>query len=251
MQKVVSLQKKEFMLNFIVFKGNAKELATKLIEIEMKYSLGPMFHNVNDNIRDFCSEVEKWIEESLDISFSNIKWVIQNCNEVISSKYDIPNQAFVEVFNFVNTVKLNWVFARCEDEMPSCKHFLNFSPMEIVKKEKDLIQDGWLKQAIKQTLNLDTALNVINVVTLADFYARLLTSIKDEFLECRDDPWDNKRRLLNKFSKELDYCVQVLCKIGQEVVCDKFKELLKEKYEELNSNGRTNNTIFVPRERTN
>ena len=239
------------MLNFIVFKGNAKELATKLIDIQMKYSIGQMSHNVNDNIRDFCSEVEKWIEESLDISFSNIKWVIQNCNEVISSKYDIPNQAFIEVFNFVNTVKLNWVFARCEDEMPSCKHFLDFSPKEIVKKEKDLIKDERLKQALKQALNLDTALNVINVVTLADFYACLLTSIKGEIWKCRDDPWDNKRRLHNKFSKELDYCVQVLCKIGQEVVCDKFKEMLKEKYEELNSNNKINNIIIVPNERIN
>ena len=104
-----------------------------------------------------------------------------------------------------------------------------------------------MKQAIKQTLNLDTALNVINVVNLADFYACLLTSIKGEILKCCDDPWGNKQRLRNKFSKELEYCVQVLCKIGQEVVCDKFKEMLKEKHEELNSNGRINNTIIVPK----
>lgn len=239
------------MLNFIVFKGNAIELVSKLIGIDMKYFFGPMSPNVNDNKRDFCREVKVWIEESLDTCFSNIKWVIQNCNEVISSKYDIPNQAFIEAFNFVNTVKLYWVFARCEDDMPSCKHFLNFSPKEIVKKEKDLIKDERLKQAIKQALNLDTALNVINVVTLADYYACLLTSINGEIWKCHDDPWGNKGRLRNKFSKELDYCVQVLCKIGQEVVCDKFKEMLKEKYEALNSNGWTNNTIFVPRERTN
>jgi len=91
-------------------------------------------------------------------------------------------------------------------------------------------------------------LDVIHVVTLADFYACLLTSIKGEIWKCCDDPWGNKQRLRNKFSKELDYCVQVLCKIGQEVVYDKFKEMLKEKHEALNSNGRTNNTVFVPKD---
>lgn len=233
-------------MNFIVFKGNAEGLVTKLIDMQMKYSFAPLSQNINDNIRDFCREVERWIEESLDISFSYIKWVIQNCNEVISSKYDIPKQAFVEVCNFVNNVKTYWVLARSEDDWPSCKQLLNLSPKEIIEMEKDLIKDERLKRAIKQVLNLDMALNVINVVTLADFYACLLTSIKGEIWKCCDDPWGNKLRLHNKFSKELDYCVQVLCKIGQEVVCDKFKEMLKEKHEEPNSNGRTNNTVFVP-----
>ena len=245
MQKVVSLQKIEFMLNFIVFKGNAIELVSKLIGIDMKYFFGPMSPNVNDNKRDFCREVKVWIEESLDTCFSNIKWVIQNCNEVISSKYDIPNQAFIEVFNFVTTVKLYWVFARCEDDMPSCKHLLNFSPKEIVKKEKDLIQDGWLKQAIKQALNLDTALNVINVMRLADYYACLLTSINGEIWKCHDDPWGNKRRLHNKFSKELDYCVQVLCKIGQEVVCDKFKKIIERNRHTQNDSDNNLNSIAI------
>lgn len=201
--------------------------------------------------KQFCEELISWIKRSLDFSFSNIRRVIDDCHTVIGQEFSVYNTAWRRITHFLFHDLSFLPYARNLDDWPSCKHFLNFSPKEIVKKEKDLIQDGWLKQAIKQTLNLDTALNVINVVTLADFYARLLTSIKDEFLECRDDPWDNKRRLLNKFSKELDYCVQVLCKIGQEVVCDKFKEMLKEKYEELNSNGRTNNTIFVPRERTN
>ena len=49
----------------------------------------------------------------------------------------------------------------------------------------------------------------------------------------------------------LQHLKQALCKIGQEVVCDKFKEMLKEKHEGLNSNGKTNNTIFVPKERMN
>jgi len=232
-------------MNFIVFKGNAEGLVTKLIDIQMKYSFGPLSQSVNDTIRDFCREVERWIGESLDYSFSNIKWVIQNCNEVISSKYDIPKQAFVEVCNFVNNVKTYWVLARSEDDWPSCKHLLDFSPKEIMEKEKDLIKDERLKQAIKQTLNLDTALNAINVMCLADFYSVSLSSIDSEIRKCSEDPLKNKRLLHNKFLKELDYCVQVLCKIGQEVVCDKFKEMLKEKHEGLNSNGKTNNTIFV------
>lgn len=97
-------------------------------------------------------------------------------------------------------------------------------------------------------LNLDTALNVINVMHLADFYSVSLSSIDKEICKHSEDPLGNKQRLHNKFSKELDYCVQVLCKIGQEAVCDKFKEMLQEKHEELNGNEWTNNTIFVPEE---
>jgi len=233
-------------MNFIVFKGNAEGLVTKLIDIQMKYSFGPLSQSVNDTIRDFCREVERWIGESLDYSFSNIKWVIQNCNEVISSKYDIPKQAFVEVCNFVNNVKTYWVLARSEDDWPSCKHLLDFSPKEIAEKEKNLIIDERLKQAIKQALNLDTALDVINVMSLADFYSVSLGSIKSEIYRCSADPLGNKQRLHNKFLKELDYCVQFLCKIGREAICDKFKEMLQEKHEELNGNGWTSNTIFVP-----
>jgi len=217
------------MMNFIVFKGNAEGLVTKLIDMQMKYSFAPLSQNVNDNIRDFCREVERWIEESLDISFSYIKWVIQNCNEVISSKYDIPKQAFDEVCNFVNNVKTYWVLARSEDDWPSCKQLLNLSPKEIAEKEKDLIKDERLKLAIKQALNLDTALDVINVMRLADFYSVSLSSIKSEIYRCSADPLENKQRLHNKFLKELDYCVQVLCKIGREAICDKFKEMLHEK----------------------
>ncbi len=119
-------------------------------------------------------------------------------------------------------------------------------PKEIAEEEKDLIKDERLKLAIKQALNFDTASNVINVMSLADFYSVSLSSIKSEICRCSADPLRNKQRLHNKFSKELDYCVQVLCKIGREAICDKFKEMLQEKHEELNGNGWTSNTIFVP-----
>ena len=36
-----------------------------------------------------------------------------------------------------------------------------------------------------------------------------MISIEDELLVCSDDPHGNKRRLLFKFSEELDYCMQV------------------------------------------
>ncbi|MBR6846946.1 MAG: hypothetical protein IKM74_02320 [Bacteroidales bacterium] len=215
------------MLNFIIFKGSAEGLVRKLIDIQMKYSFDPVSQNVNDNIRDFCREVERWIEESLDISFSYIQWVIQNCNEVISSKYDIPKQAFVEVCNFVNNVKTYWILARSEDDWPSCKQLLNLSPKEIIEMEKDLIKDDRLKQAIKQVLNLDTALDVINVVTLADYYSCLLASIKHEIWKCSEDILKNKQRLLLKFEMELGYCRQVLLKIGHKALFDKYKEMIE------------------------
>ena len=199
----------------------------------------------------FCEEMISWIKRNLDYSFSNIRSVFDDCHTVISQGFSVYNTAWARVTHFLAHDLSFLPYARNLDDWPSCKHLLDFSPKEIVEKEKDLIQDERLKQAIKQTLNLDTALNVINVVTLADFYSCLLTSIKGEILKCCDDPWGNKQRLHNKFSMELDYCVQVLCKIGQEVVCDKFKEMLKEKHEELNSNGKINNTIFVPEERIN
>ncbi|MBQ3945388.1 MAG: hypothetical protein II670_07255 [Alphaproteobacteria bacterium] len=197
----------------------------------------------------FCEELISWIKRSLDYSFSNIRSVIDDCHTIIGQGFSVYNMAWHNITHFLFHDLSFLPYARNLDDWPSCKHLLNLSPKEIIEIEKDLIKDEQLKQAIKQVLNLDTALNVINVVTLADFYACLLTSIKGEILKCCDDPWGNKQRLHNKFSKELDYCVQVLCKIGQDVVCDKFKEMLKEKHEELNSNGWTNNTIFVPKER--
>lgn len=199
----------------------------------------------------FCEELISWIKHSLDYSFSNIRSVIDDCHTVIGQGFSVYNLAWKNITQFLFHDLSFLPYARNLDDWPSCKHLLDFSPKEIVEKGKDLIKDERLKQAIKQVLNLDTALNVINVVTLADFYSCLLTSIKGEILKCCDDPWGNKQRLHNKFSMELDYCVQVLCKIGQEVVCDKFKEMLKEKHEELNSNGKINNTIFVPEERIN
>ena len=39
------------MMNFIVFKGNAEGLVTKLIDIQMKYSFGPLSQSVNDTKR--------------------------------------------------------------------------------------------------------------------------------------------------------------------------------------------------------
>lgn len=44
---------------------------------------------------------------------------------------------------------------------------------------------------------------------LALHYLESLISLENELLVCTDDPYGNKRRLLLKFSKELDYCMQV------------------------------------------
>lgn len=194
----------------------------------------------------FCEELISWIKCSLDFSFSNIRSVIDDCHTVISQGFSVYNTAWARVTHFLAHDLSFLPYARNLDDWPSCKHLLDLSPKEIAEKEKDLIKDERLKLAIKQALNLDTALDVINVMSLADFYSVSLSSIKSEIYRCSADPLENKQRLHNKFSKELDYCVQVLCKIGQEAVCDKFKEMLQEKHKELNGNGLTNNTIFVP-----
>ena len=195
----------------------------------------------------FCEEMISWIKRNLDYSFSNIRSVIDDCHTVISQGFSVYNTAWARVTHFLAHDLSFLPYARNLDDWPSCKHLLDFSPKEIAEKEKNLIIDERLKQAIKQVLNLDTALNVINVMHLADLYSISLSSIDKEICKRSEDPLGNKLRLHNKFSKELDYCVQVLCKIGQEVVCDKFKEMLKEKHEELNSNGKINNTIIVPK----
>ena len=194
----------------------------------------------------FCEEMISWIKRNLDYSFSNIRSVIDDCHTVISQGFSVYNTAWARVTHFLAHDLSFLPYARNLDDWPSCKHLLNLSPKEIIEMEKDLIKDERLKQSIKQVLNLDTALDVINVMSLADFYSVSLSSIKSEFCRCSADPLRNKQRLHNKFSKELDYCVQVLSKIGREAICDKFKEMLQEKHEELNGNGKTNNTIFVP-----
>lgn len=196
----------------------------------------------------FCEELIPWIKCSLDFSFSNIRSVIDDCHTVISQGFSVYNTAWARVTHFLAHDLSFLPYARNLDDWPSCKHLLNLSPKEIIEMEKDLIKDERLKQSIKQVLNLDTALDVINVMSLADFYSVSLSSIKSEFCRCSADPLRNKQRLHNKFSKELDYCVQVLSKIGREAICDKFKEMLQEKHEELNGNEWTNNTIFIPKE---
>lgn len=196
----------------------------------------------------FCEELISWIKRNLDNSFSNIRSVIDDCHTVIGQGFSVYNMAWKKITHFLFHDLSFLPYARNLDDWPSCKHLLNLSPKEIIETEKDLIQDEQLKRAINQVLNLDTALNVINVMRLAEFYSVSLSSIDSEICKCSEDPLGNKQRLHNKFSKELDYCVQVLCKIGQEAVCDKFKEMLQEKHEELNGNGWTSNTIFVPEE---
>lgn len=154
-----------------------------------------------------------WIKRNLDYSFSNIRSVIDDCHTVISQGFSVYNTAWARVTHFLAHDLSFLPYARNLDDWPSCKHLLDFSPKEIAEKEKNLIIDERLKQAIKQALNLDTALDVINVMSLADFYSVSLSSIKSEICRCSADPLRNKQRLHNKFSKELDYCVQVLCKM--------------------------------------
>lgn len=195
----------------------------------------------------FYEELISWIKRNLDYSFSNIRSVIDDCHTVIGHEFFVYNTAWKKITHFLFYDLSFLPYARYLDDWPSCKHLLDFSPKEIMEKEKDLIKDERLKQAIKQTLNLDTALNVINVMCLADFYSVSLSSIDSEIRKCSEDPLKNKRLLHNKFAKELDFCVQVLCKIGQKAVCDKFKEM----HGALNSNDKINNTIIVPKERIN
>ena len=71
---------------------------------------------------------------------------------------------------------------------------------------------------------METAEEAITVGHLALYYQESLISIEDELLLCSDDPHGNKRRLLLKFSEELDYCMQVAFKINVKIARDKVKE---------------------------
>lgn len=175
----------------------------------------------------FCEELISWIKCSLDFSFSNIRSVIDDCHTVISQGFSVYNTAWARVTHFLAHDLSFLPYARDLDDWLSCKHLLDLSPKEIAEKEKDLIKDERLKQAIKQALNLDTALDVINVVTLADYYSCLLASIKHEIWKCSEDILKNKQRLLLKFERELGYCRQVLLKIGHKALFDKYKEMIE------------------------
>lgn len=175
----------------------------------------------------FCEELISWIKCSLDFSFSNIRSVIDDCHTVISQGFSVYNTAWARVTHFLAHDLSFLPYARNLDDWPSCKHLLDLSPKEIAEKEKDLIKDERLKLAIKQALNLDTALDVINVVTLADYYSCLLASIKHEIWKCSEDILKNKQRLLLKFERELGYCRQVLLKIGHKALFDKYKEMIE------------------------
>ena len=175
----------------------------------------------------FCEELISWIKCSLDFSFSNIRSVIDDCHTVISQGFSVYNTAWARVTHFLAHDLSFLPYARNLDDWPSCKHLLDLSPKEIAEKEKDLIKDERLKLAIKQALNLDTALDVINVVTLADYYSCLQASSKHEIWKCSEDIQNNKQRLLLKFERELGYCRQVLLKIGHKALFDKYKEMIE------------------------
>ena len=70
------------------------------------------------------------------------------------------------------------------------------------------------------------------------YYLESLISIEDELSSCSDDPYENKRRLLLKFSEELGYCMQVAFKINVEIARDKIKEAQKtqRRCEEMRNN---------------
>ena len=87
---------------------------------------------------------------------------------------------------------------------------------------------------------MNTTKDIINVGHLALYYLESLISIENELSSCSDDPYRNKRRLLFKFSEELDYCMQVAFKINVEIAKDKLKEAqeTRRRCEEMKNNSR-------------
>lgn len=196
--------------------------------------------------KSFCYDLRKWIEDSLDASFSDVNRALDDCRYIISGKTLYSEMAWHRITDFLNRVIAYLPYAQKDDEWPSCKDLLEFSGKDIVERFSDLIKDERIKQNIRTVLKLDDTKDVITAGSLTLYYMELTISIENEILQYPIDVRGNKHRLLFKFSQELYYCQQALIKIGEKNAINKMKEIeeAQRKSEELRKkydNGKSTN----------
>lgn len=228
------------MVKFIATTRDKDILGSELQMLLQKYSgNNPLGISYCINPKEFCCEFKNWMESGLDSSFSIIHNAIDVCRMCYEQTGNVSNEAWIRTTNFFFQLQNLLPYAKKDNEWPSCKDLLNLSEKDIIEKFSELIKDEKLKQDIRTTLKMNTTKDIINVGHLALYYLESLISIENELSSCSDDPYRNKRRLLFKFSEELDYCMQVAFKINVEIAKDKLKEAqeTRRRCEEMKNNS--------------
>lgn len=230
-------------MKFIV---TIKEKDVSLAELDgicNKYS-----HDVsNVEVRkSFCYDLREWMEDSLDISFSCVREVMNACQVVVRGSILSSDMAWCTITTFISNMKTYLPKAWKNSGWPSCKDLLKYSDRDIVKKSKDLVVDKNAKKIIQAVLNVGTVNDVVTAGTLAQYYLEILRSIKMEFALNSYDPHKNKQYILDKAIQELHYCDCVMRKTGEKIIEEKMKEYLtaqKEYWEQKDKLFKRNSII--------
>ena len=150
------------MMKFIATIRDKEVSLAELKEICNKHLTGyPIDASNNDVKQSFCYALMRWIEYSLDTSFSSVSKVIDACQIIISGGILKSDQAWYTIIMFHNYVMTYLPYARRNDEWPSCKELLNLSEKELFEKAMDFIRNEKFKKDIRSVLKIDTDLNVL------------------------------------------------------------------------------------------
>ena len=227
------------------FIATIRENGVSLVELEGIYNRysRDVSNAVDRNF--FCYDLRKWIEDSLDTSFSCVNEVMNACQVIVRGSILKSDMAWRTITTFLCNVMTYLPKAWKDCDWPSCKDLLKFSDIDIIEKGKDLVMDKTAKNEIRTVLNLKTVNDVITVGTLARYYLEVLNSIKLEYEQNRDDPRSNKQYIFNKTLQELHYCDCVMLKTGEKIIEEKIKDYLEaqKEYQENNTGHLGSNHI--------
>ena len=191
----------------------------KIVSLEELQRICNEYPNKTPNAdaqKSFCHLLMNWIEVSLDVSFSDVQSILEDCQRITNGESPSPEIEWGRITGFVNILFCYLPTARKDDDWPSCKGLLEVS---------DFIKDDKIKQEIRMVIKMDETKDVITVGTLASFYLELAKSITTELLLYPIDIYGNKRRLMVKISQELNYCHLALIKTGEKITMGKMKEI--------------------------
>lgn len=211
------------MMKFIATIRDKEVSLAELDGICNRYS-----HDVSnvDVRKSFCYDLRKWMEDSLDISFSCVREVMNAC-QVDRGSILSSDMAWCTITTFISNMKTYLPKAWKNSGWPSCKDLLKYSDRDIIKKSKDLVVDKNAKKIIQAVLNVGTVNDVVTAGTLAQYYLEILRSIKMEFALNSYDPHKNKQYILGKALQELHYCDCVMRKTGEKIIEEKIKDYME------------------------
>lgn len=209
------------------FIATIREKGVSLAELEGIYNRYSRDVSNAVNRKFFCYDLRKWIEDSLDTSFSCVNEVMNACQVIVRGSILKSDMAWRTITTFLCNVMTYLPKAWKDCDWPSCKDLLKFSDIDIIEKGKDLVMDKTTKNEIQRVLNLKTASDIITTGTLALYYLEILDSIKMERTLNTYDPHKNKQYILGKALQELHFCDRVILKIGEKIIEDKIKEYME------------------------